>query len=317
MTRSSPAVDLVGLTLPTPVMVASGCFGRELGPLTELRKLGGIVTRTITLEPRRGASTPRVAETPSGMLSATGLQNEGMEAFVAGELPALAKLGVPVFVSVGGGSVQEYMHLTMALDGQEAIAAFEVNACCPSRERGGKWFALSPDGAAEVVGAVARLTRRPVFAKLTASVADLVEVAEACLRAGAHGLTLVHPLPGMAVDVAAFRPRLATGTGGLSGPAIRPVAVQAVWEVSRELPGIPIIGVGGVVTANDALELLVAGAWAVQVGSAVFSDPAAPVEVAKGILRFLREQGMGSVAELRSRMAPPAEPADTLPAGSA
>ena len=295
----SPAVDLNGLRLPTPALVASGCFGPELGQLSDIRKLGGIVTRTITLEPTRGAATPRVAETPSGILSDTGLQNEGIDTFLTGELPALARLGVPVVVSVGGFTAPDYMHLTMALDGQEAVAAIEVNACCPSRERGGRWFALTPEGAAEVVGAVARLTRRPVFGKLTPRVANLVEVAEACIRAGAHGLTLIHPPQGMAIDVEHFRARLAAGYGALSGPALRPVAIWAVHEVSRAFPDVPILGVGGVVTASDALEFLMAGAWAVQVGSAVFSDPSAPVDVARGIVRFLRDRGLSSVADLR------------------
>jgi dihydroorotate dehydrogenase (NAD+) catalytic subunit len=290
-------------------MVASGCFGPELGGLTDVRKLGGIVSRTITLSPLRGVPTPRVAETPSGLLAATGLQNDGVGAFIDRELPALARTRVPVFVSVGGASVDEYMQLAIALEPMgEALAGIEVNACCPSRDRDGRWFADSPDGASEVVGAVVRLTHLPVFVKLSAAVSDVAAVATAGVRAGAHGVTLTHSLPAMAVDTGSWLPSLAAGAGGLSGPAVRPLAVQAVHEVARALPETPILGVGGIGTGPDAVEFLLAGAWAVQVGTAILSNPAAPVEVAQGVLRFLGEHGLSSVAELRGRLGSPPAP---------
>ena len=290
-------------------MVASGCFGPELGQLTDLRRLGGIVSRTVTLTPLRGVPTPRVAETPSGLLAGTGLQNDGVEAFLDRELPALARTRVPVFVSVGGASVEEYMQLSIALEPMgEALAGLEVNACCPSRDRDGRWFADTPEGASEVVGAVVRLTHLPVFVKLSAAVSGVAAVAEAGVRAGAHGVTLTHSLPAMAVNTGTWLPALASGDGGLSGPAIRPIALRAVHEVALALPGTPILGVGGIGTGSDAVEFLLAGAWAVQVGTAVFSNPAAPVEVAHGVMRFLAEHGLASVADLRGRLGSPPVP---------
>jgi dihydroorotate dehydrogenase (NAD+) catalytic subunit len=300
--KSRLTVDLGGgLRLPTPVMVASGCFGRELAHFIDVSKLGGIVTRSLTVTPSKGSSAPRMAETPSGLLSDTGLQNEGVEAFAARELPALNRIGVPIVVSLAGSSVEEYMRLTMALDGLSGVAALEANACSPSRERDGQWFASTAEGVGEVVGAVSRLTRLPVFVKLSAGVADLPELAEACVRAGAHGLTLVHSFPAMAIDTKAFRPKLASGTGGLSGPALHPIAVRAVYEVTRALPAVPVMGVGGIFTAADAVELLLAGAWAVQVGTALFANPGAAIDVTLGIRSFLEERGLASPADLRGR----------------
>jgi len=309
-------VDLAGVRLPTPVMVASGCFGPELGQLTDLRELGGIVSRSITLGPERGVPTPRVAETPSGLLAGTGLQNDGLQAFLDRELPAMARTRVPVVVSVGGFSVEEYMQLSIGLEPMaDALAALEVNACCPSRDRDGRWFAETPEGAAEVVGAVARLTHIPVFVKLSAAVADVAKVAGAAVRAGAHGVTLTHSLPALSIEVESWQASLAAGTGGLSGPAIRPIALRAVREVALAMPDTPIVGVGGISTGSHAVEFLLAGAWAVQVGTALFTNPSAAVEVAQGIMRFLSDHGLASVAEVRGRLgapptAPPAPPAE-------
>ena len=289
-------------------MVASGCFGRELGHLIDLRKLGAIVTRSLTVQPQRGAPTPRMAETPSGLVSETGLQNEGLDAFREDELPLLQKLGVPVIVSIAGRTVEDYVHLTVGADLMRGVGAIEANLCSPSRERDGRWFASSPEGAAEVAGAVSRLTRLPVFVKLSADTTTLAATAKACVRAGAHGLTLVHSLPAMAVDTATFKPRLAAVTGGLSGPAIHPIAVRAVYEVARALPEAPILGVGGVTSWEDAVELFLAGAWAVQIGTALFSNPGAAIDVTEGIQRFLRERGLSSPADLRGRMIEPEAP---------
>jgi dihydroorotate dehydrogenase (NAD+) catalytic subunit len=303
--RGTLAVDLGGgLQLPTPVMVASGCFGRELAHLMDPRKLGGIVTRSLTVQPQRGSATPRMAETASGLLSDTGLQNEGVESFRATELPVLTRIGIPVLMSIAGTSVEEFVRLTVAADTSRGVAGVEVNACSPSRERGGRWFSSSPEAAAEVSGAVSRLTRLPVFVKLSANTANLAATAEACVRAGAHGLTLIHSLPGMAVDPETFHPKLAAVTGGLSGPALHPIAVRAVHEVSTALPKAPILGVGGICTAEDAIEMLLAGAWAVQVGTALFSNPIAAIEVTEGIASFLRRKRLSSPAELRGKMSP-------------
>ena len=300
--KPSLTVDLGGgLRLPTPVMVASGCFSRELAQLVDVSKLGGIVTRSLTVAATMGSSAPRMAETPSGLLSETGLQNDGIESFVGRDLPALNRIGVPIVVSLAWSSVEEYMRLTMALDGLPGVAALEANACSPSRERDGQWFASTSEGVSEVVGAVSRLTRLPVFVKLSAGVTDLPELAEACVRAGAHGLTLIHSFPAMAIDPQTFRPKLASGTGGLSGPSLHPIAVRAVYEVTRALPAVPVMGVGGVSTAADAVELLLAGAWAVQVGTALFADPSAAIDVTLGIRSFLEEGDLASTADLRGR----------------
>jgi dihydroorotate dehydrogenase (NAD+) catalytic subunit len=304
------SVDLGGVRLPMPVMVASGCYGPELGHLTDVRKLGGVVSRSITLHPHRGVGTPRVAETASGLLSTTGVQNDGLDAFLERELPGLVRTRVPVFVSVAGFSVEEYMQLAIALEPLgDAIAAIEVNACCPSKDRDGRWFADTPDGTGEVVGAVARLTHLPVFAKLSALVGDVAAVADGAVRAGAQGVTLTHSLPALAVETSSWMPRLAAGEGGLSGPAIRPIALRAVHQVATAMPATPVLGVGGITSAADALEFLLAGAWAVQIGTALFANPSAALEAAQGIAGFLADAGLASVEELRGRLGrPPVEP---------
>jgi dihydroorotate dehydrogenase (NAD+) catalytic subunit len=267
------SVDLCGVRLRTPVLAASGCFGfgREMAGWVDLAAIGGIVTKSVSLEPRRGRPTPRMAETPSGMLNAIGLQNPGVEAFCAGDLRFLADPGV---------------------------ALVEVNLSCPNVEHRGEVFATDPGAAAEVVAAVRRATGTPVLAKLTADVTDLVAVARAVVDAGADGLTLINTLLGMAVDTKRRRPRLAAVTGGLSGPAIRPVAVRCVWQVAQALPGVPIVGTGGVVSGEDAAEFLLVGATAVAVGTGSFVNPRAVVEVADGLERYLAAQGASCAAEL-------------------
>lgn len=312
--RGAPAPSIAvelgeGLRLPTPVMAASGCFGPELARLSDVRKLGGIVSRSVTLHPHRGAGTPRVTETPSGLLSTTGVQSDGLDAFLEHDLAPLVRTRVPLFISVAGFSVEEYMQLSIALESiGDALAGIEVNACCPSRDRDGQWFADTPEGAAEVVGAVARLTHLPVFAKLSAGVGDVAAVAAGAVRAGARGVTLTHSLPALAVSTSTWMPRLAAGEGGLSGPAIRPIALRAVHLVAEAMPETPVIGVGGITSADDAVEFLMAGAWAVQVGTALFANPSAAVDTAAGVQRFLAESGLGSVQELRGRMGHPPEP---------
>jgi dihydroorotate dehydrogenase (NAD+) catalytic subunit len=294
------SVDLCGVRLRTPVLAASGCFGfgREMAGWVDLAALGGIVTKSVSLEPRRGRPTPRMAETPSGMLNAIGLQNPGVEAFCAGDLRFLADAGTCVVASLVGRDPGEFGRLAARLDGEPGIALVEVNLSCPNVEHRGEVFATDPAAAAEVVAAVKRATGRPVLAKLTADVTDLVAVARAVVDAGADGLTLINTLLGMAVDVRTRRPRLAAVTGGLSGPAIRPVAVRCVWQVAQALPGVPVVGTGGIVTADHAAEFLLVGATAVAVGTGNFLNPRAVVEVADGLERYLATVGAGSPAEL-------------------
>ena len=289
--KPSLAVDLGGVQLPTPVMIAAGCFSmqKELAGLLDLRKVGGIVTRSITLLPNRGARPPRMAETPSGLLSAVGLQNPGVDAYLE-ELPHLLKIGVPIFASIAGESVEEYMRVAARLAALRAVSAIELNLSCPNAARGGRHFASDIDQAAETVAAVSGVSRIPVFAKLTPETGDIVEVAKACMSAGAGGLTLINTISGIAIDPVTGSPRLASGVGGLSGPAIKPIALLAVYRVAQALPDAPIIGVGGIATTEDALEFLAAGAMAVQVGTALFSNPSAPVDIAVGIGRHLVER---------------------------
>jgi dihydroorotate dehydrogenase (NAD+) catalytic subunit len=294
------AVDIGGVVLPTPVMIASGCFSspKELSGLLDLRKVGGIVLRSVTLGPRRGAPSPRMAETASGLLSSIGLQNPGVDA-VLGDLPALARLGVPIFGSVAGTSAEEYMRVAARFASIGVLAGLELNLACPNEERGGRPFASDADQAAAVVASVTGVARVPVLAKLSSETSDLVEVAKACVSSGAHALTLINTVTGIAIDPRTYRPKLASGTGGLSGPAIKPIALLSVFRVAQALPDVPIIGVGGIATAEDAIEFLAAGATAVQVGTAMLVDPSTPVEVALGIGRHLKERGLPGPEALR------------------
>ena len=298
------AVDLNGVVFPLPVLAASGCLGTgsDAG-LVDLHRLGGVVSRSLTFGPTKGSPTPRMAETASGLLSWVGVQNPGVDEWVAGDLPRFQKAMVPVVASVAGTSLEEYIRVTSSLQGRAGIVALEVYLGATDEERGrGEPFSARLDRIFEVVGAVARLSRFPVFAKLPALNPDLVEAARTCIRAGAHGLTLIDGVPGLAVDAATLRPKLAAPVGALSGPAIKPIALAAVFRVAQALPEVPIMGVGGIATGEDAVEFLLAGAWAVQVGTAMLVNPAAPVEIAQGILAYLKEKGIGSPADLRGRL---------------
>jgi dihydroorotate dehydrogenase (NAD+) catalytic subunit len=306
MTALAP--ELVDLTtslgaaaLPNPVLTASGCAaaGRELEPFLPVASLGAVVTKSVTLAPRAGRPTPRMAETPSGMLNSIGLQNPGVDAFVAHDLPWLASREARAVVSVAGGSVAEYAELARRLRHAPALVAVEVNISCPNVEDRGQVFACDPDAAARVIEAVRAETPAgvPVLAKLSPDVTDIVKVARACVRAGADGLTLVNTLLGLVIDPDTLRPALAGGTGGLSGPAIRPVAVRCVWQVHAALPDIPIVGAGGITSGLDALQFVLAGASAVSVGTAVFGDPSAPARVLGELRVALAERGFARLAD--------------------
>ncbi len=298
-------VDLGGgLALPHPVLAASGCLGtgRDVPGLIDLHRFGGIVTRSLTIAPSKGAPTPRGAETPSGFLSSVGLQNPGVEEFVAEDLPKLLKSQVPVIASIAGSTPDEYVRVASHLHLQPGVLALEINLSASDEERHGDPFYAHPERMNEIVGSVARHSRVPVFAKLPPLLPDLVAVARACVRSGAHGLTLIDAVPGLAVDAERLRPRLAAPIGGLSGPAIKPIALAAVYRVARALPQVPIMGVGGIWTGEDAVEFLLAGAWAVQVGTALLVNPSAAEEVARGILAYLRAKGIASPGDLRGRM---------------
>jgi dihydroorotate dehydrogenase (NAD+) catalytic subunit len=281
---------LAHVELPNPILTASGCAasGRELAQFFDVAKVGAIVTKSVMLAPRAGRPTPRMAETDSGMLNSIGLQGPGIDAFLQRDLPWLLSRGARAVVSIAGGTVEEYAELAARLSDAPGVTAIEVNISCPNVEDRGKVFACHPDASAAVIEAVRKQTRYdiPVFAKLSPDVTDIASIAHACVAAGADGLSLINTLLGMAIDPDTMRPVLAGITGGLSGPAIRPVAVRCIWQVRAALPDVPIIGMGGVRSGRDALELILAGADMVSVGTAIFHDPSA----CPRILRELEEE---------------------------
>jgi len=300
----SIGVDLAGVALATPVLIASGCAGtgKELHGLVELRRVGGVVSRTVTVEPRDGSAPPRIVESASGVVWETGLQNPGVDAFVATELPTLAAASSAVFVSIAGATLEEYVRITGVLQGRTGVAAIEVHLSGPDRELERPVLGAHADRVTEVVGAVARMSLVPVFAKLPGGV-DMVPLAVAAARAGASGLTLCASPPALAIDAPASRPALG-GTGGwLSGPALKPMTLRAVAEVHRALPRMPLVASGGIRSATDAVEAMLAGASAVQVGTATLVDPTAPVAIAKGIATELQRRAVASPADLRGRVA--------------
>jgi dihydroorotate dehydrogenase (NAD+) catalytic subunit len=296
------SVKLGGLELRNPVLVASGTYGagREGAEFIDLASLGGLIVKSMTLSPWRGKPPPRMCETPSGMLNAIGIQNKGVDHFVQEDYPWLRKRGVTVIASVAGNTVDEFVRVTDKLrTAAQQISAVEVNISCPNLEDRDNMFAHSPDATAEVIeGVKASMPRRPVFAKLSPNVTSLTEIAEAALEAGADGLSLINTVFGMSIDVETRRPKLAGTVGGLSGPALRPIAVRAIHEIHQAFPHVPIIGQGGVGSAEDALELILAGASAIAVGTMNFVNPRSPIQVAKGIADYMKRHGVDSVADL-------------------
>lgn len=299
---ASLAAELGPVALRTPVLLASGTFGagREGAQFVELSQLGGIIVKSMTASPWKGKPTPRMCETPSGMLNAIGIQNKGVDFFLAEDLPWLRRQDATVFASIAGNSVGEFVKVADKLrTGGRGIAAVELNISCPNLEDQSNMFAHSAESTAAVTSAAVRaLPRIPVFAKLSPNVTSLVEIAGAALGAGAAGLSLINTVFGMAIDVEDRVPRLAGTIGGLSGPAIRPVAVRAVHEVHRAFPEAPIIGQGGIASASDALELILAGATAVAVGTANFINPQVALEITQGIEAYMERHGVASVGEL-------------------
>ncbi|HVM26202.1 MAG TPA: dihydroorotate dehydrogenase [Mycobacteriales bacterium] len=292
---------LAGLEFPNPVFTASGCAaaGQELDQFFDVTAIGGVVTKSIMLAPRSGRATPRMAETPSGMLNSIGLQGPGIDHFLEHDLSWLAARGARAVVSIAGGSVDDYVRLAQKLRGRPGLTMVEVNISCPNVEDRGQVFACDPRAASAVVEAVRRNTTPsiPVFAKLSPDVTDITQVARACVDAGADGLSVINTLLGMAIDTDRMRPVLAGVTGGLSGPAIRPVAVRCVWQVHQALPDVPVLGMGGIRTGLDALEFVLAGARAVSVGTTVFGDPTAPVRVLAELEQALQQRGFDRFAD--------------------
>jgi dihydroorotate dehydrogenase (NAD+) catalytic subunit len=292
------SVDIGALKLRGPVLAASGTFGYGTEvPLLERQALGGMVSKGIFLRPREGTPPPRIAETPSGMLNAIGLQGPGVEALIRDYAPKWAEWDFPVFVNINGESSAEYGELAARLDGVPGVAGFEINISCPNVEQGGLYFGNDPLAASAVTEAVRKRTRLPVWVKLTPMVTDIGVIARAVEAAGADALCAINTFVGMSIDLNAYKPRLSFRTGGLSGPAIRPLAVHLAHQAARAVR-IPVIGVGGISRAEDALEFLVAGCAAVQVGTATFVNPNAIAEVHDGIAAFLESRGLSSPADL-------------------
>jgi dihydroorotate dehydrogenase (NAD+) catalytic subunit len=295
----SLAVSFAGLTFKNPVLLASGTcgYGIEYAPYLELDRLGGIVIKGISLEPRPGNPPPRIIETPSGMLNAIGLQNIGWHRFVTEYLPKLTGYDIHIIVNIYGHSLTEYQEVAKRLSDHPGISALEINVSCPNVNQGGLAFGTDPPSTYQVTKAVKEATPLPVITKLSPNVTDIRPIAKAAEDAGADAISLINTLIGMKIDIRTKRPMLANITGGLSGPAIRPVAIRMVWEALKTV-NIPVIGLGGIITYEDALEFLILGANAVQIGTGLFVDPLCPVRILEGIESFLNEAGLDDISQI-------------------
>jgi dihydroorotate dehydrogenase (NAD+) catalytic subunit len=301
---SAQAVRIGSLTLKNPVLTASGCFGYglEYDDFYDVATLGGICTKGLSLHPRLGNAPARITETPAGMLNAIGLANVGVEAFCTEKLPILRSRGVTVVANIFASSVEDFVKITERLNAEAGVHAIELNVSCPNVKEGGIEFGKDARMCARVTEAVRAVTKIPVWVKMSPEASDIGAVARACEEAGADAITAINTIRGVAIDVEAQRARLANATGGLSGPALRPIALRIVWELAAKV-SIPIIGIGGICTARDAVEFLLAGASAVQVGTANFSDPCAARTIAEGIRRYCEQHGV-SATDLVGRARP-------------
>jgi dihydroorotate dehydrogenase (NAD+) catalytic subunit len=297
--RPNLAVEVAGIKLRNPVMPASGTFGygQEFAPYLDLQRLGAIVTKGLSLKPKAGNPMPRIAETTSGMLNAIGLQNVGIDAFVTEKSVTYRGLGTPVIANFFGNTLDEYGEVARRLADVPEVTAVELNISCPNVKQGGIVFGTDPRAAAEVVTLVRRQLDKPLIVKLTPNVTDITVIARAVEEAGADAISCINTITGMAVDIRTRRPKIANRTGGLSGPAIRPIAVRMVHQVVQAVQ-IPVIGIGGIMTAADALEFLIVGAKAVQVGTANFIDPAAMLAIIDGLEAFLIEEGLDDIEQV-------------------
>ncbi len=291
--------DIGGLRLKNPVMTASGTFGYglEFADLVNLEDIGGIIVKGTTLKPREGNDYPRMAETASGMLNCVGLQNKGVDYFCKHIYPQIKDIGTNMIVNVSGSSIEDYAECAERINELERIPAIELNISCPNVKQGGMAFGVTAKGAQSVVEAVRQVYQKTLIVKLSPNVTDIAEIAIAAEYAGADAVSLINTLMGMAIDIERRRPLLSINTGGLSGPAVKPVAVRMVWQVAHAVR-IPVVGLGGIMTAEDAIEFLMAGASAVEVGTANFIDPAVSVKIAQGISNWLDAHNYKSVQEI-------------------
>ena len=296
---------------PSPLFTASGCAssGKELAQFIDLREIGAVVTKSVMSKPRHGRATPRMAETPSGMINSIGLQGPGIDQFLAHDLPWLVSQKARVIVSIAGETVEEYATLARKVRSAPGISALEVNISCPNVENRGLVFACDPDASRRVIDGVRKTLggELPIIAKLSPDVTDLVSIAKGVVDAGADGLALINTVLSMVINLDTMRPHLGGKTGGLSGPAIRPIAVRAIYQVHEALPAVPILGMGGVASGRDALELILAGAKGVSVGTASFGDPAAIITIQNELKELLKARGFTSVAEAVGYAHRPAE----------
>ncbi len=293
------AVELGRLSLKNPILVASGTFGyaREMLPFVNLAELGGIVPKTVTAKPRAGNPTPRIVETAAGMLNAIGLDNDGLDYFLANHLPWLKTVGTSIFVNIAGESIEQFVEMARKVGEHEGVAAIELNISCPNVSHGLD-MGVDPTSIRTLVEEVRAVCPHPVIAKLTPNVTDIILPARAAFEGGADAVSLVNTFKGMAVNWRKRRPILANDIGGLSGPAIKPLALRMVWDVRRALPELPIIGIGGISSLDDVMEFIVAGASAVQIGTATFADPSVSGRIVDELHRLLQSEGIGSIREL-------------------
>jgi dihydroorotate dehydrogenase (NAD+) catalytic subunit len=291
--------DIGGIVLKNPVMTASGTFGyaREFERMVDLNRLGAIVVKGLSLEPSPGNPPPRIAETDCGMLNAIGLENVGIRAFVADKLPFLESLTTPIFINIYGKRLSDYAELADRINDLDGISGVEVNISCPNVKAGGLAFGVDPAATTAVVKAVRERTSKLVIVKLSPNVTDITAIARSAERAGADALSLINTITGMAIDVDTRRPKLANITGGLSGPAIKPVAVRMVWQVARAVR-LPVIGIGGIMTARDAMEFFIAGARAIEVGTANFVNPRATMDILDGIEAYLKQNHIDKLDDI-------------------
>jgi dihydroorotate dehydrogenase (NAD+) catalytic subunit len=303
MTKPDLSVNLCGITLSNPIVTVSGTcgYGRDLAEFYDLRVLGAFTVKSLTLEKRLGNPTPRIAECVGGILNSIGIQSQGVSHFLEHELPFLRQYSVPVIVSISGNTIDDYPKLAVILDQEEGISAIEVNISCPNLEAGGCIFGSDPGVAGQVIHLVKSMTRLPVIAKLTPNVSDITVVAQSVEKNGADAISLINTLAAMAIDIDTREPKLGNITGGLSGPAIKPVAIKMVWDVYRCVR-VPIIGMGGVMTWEDAIEFILAGATAVGVGTALFRDPWVVFEILDGIETYMAEKGISRLDEIRGKV---------------
>ncbi|HWR31088.1 MAG TPA: dihydroorotate dehydrogenase [Negativicutes bacterium] len=295
---ASLAVNLAGIQMKTPLMAASGTFGfgEEFADFVDLKEVGAIVVKGITREPRRGNAGRRIAETPSGMLNCIGLQNPGVDVFLRDILPRIKSFQAPIIVNINGNLIEDYAFLAEILD-DSGVAGLEVNISCPNTKHGSMAFGVDPETAAEVTAEVRKRTKLPVIVKLSPNVTDITEIAKAVEAAGADAVSLINTLVGMAIDIRSWRPVLGNVVGGLSGPAVKPVALRMVWQTAQAVK-IPVVGMGGISNASDAVEFLLAGAQAVAIGAANFVNPYSMQEIASGLEKYLEARGLNQVSQL-------------------